>query len=259
MIDKRLHRSGEAVRVINEKGSSPYVLVCEHASNFVPEQFAGLGLDDAALNAHIAWDPGAIEVSRYMSEALDATLVEACISRLVIDCNRPLDASDLVPPLSETTSIPGNQDLSAAERQERIDISHVPFHGRLEEVIAAREKRGQPSFVISIHSFTPVYRGVSRPWPIGIIHDADERLAGPLIAALKADPQLHVGVNEPYSPDDRVYYTLERHARARGALCAMVEIRNDEIAHDDAHRAWAGRLSTILRTLEVEMNNEGIG
>lgn len=243
-----------AVSVVNESGTSPYLLICEHATNFMPDKFAGLGLSDADLKAHIAWDPGAVEVARRMSRILDATLVEAGLSRLLIDCNRPLNAPDLIPELSELTSIPGNQNLSDAERQERISLSHQPFHEKIEAVIEARQARGQESRLITIHSYTPVYKGVGRPWEIGIIHDEDDRLGARMISALRKDAQksdISVGVNQPYSPDDRVYYTVECHARKRGDLCAMVEIRNNEIADEAGQNLWAERLSAILQEIEA--------
>ncbi|MEL4069836.1 N-formylglutamate amidohydrolase [Ochrobactrum sp. GPK 3] len=253
MADEREGRpaSHEPVFVVNETGQSPWLFVCEHASNFVPERFDGLGLGEDALSAHIAWDPGAVEVARHLSAALDAPLVESRLSRLLIDCNRPLDAPDLIPEVSEMTVIPGNHELNSLERTARIDLSHRPFHARIEQLIAARAVRGLPSWIVTIHSFTPVYRDVARPWQIGIIHDADDRVAAPLIAALKQDSALNVGVNEPYAPSDRVYYTLERHARPRNAPCAMIEIRNNEIADAKAQTAWASRLAEIFRNLKA--------
>lgn len=243
-----------AVSVFNEQGSSPYLLICEHASHFIPDEFSGLGLAEADLIAHIAWDPGAAEVARRMSAILDATLIEARYSRLLIDCNRPLTAPDLIPEMSELTAIPANQNLSEAERQKRIQLSHQPFHEKIEEIIEARELHGQQSRFITIHSYTPVYKGVERPWQIGIIYDADDRLGSAIIEALRKDGEnfgIHVGVNEPYSPDDRVYYTVERHARKRGELCAMIEIRNNEISDTQGQALWAERLSEILQNIET--------
>ncbi|QNQ63475.1 N-formylglutamate amidohydrolase [Brucella sp. 6810] len=257
MANEREDRAAscEPVFVINEGGESPYLLICEHASNHMPESFAGLGLDAETRKTHIAWDPGAVEVARELSKALDAPLVEAGLSRLLIDCNRPLDAPDLIPEISETTLVPGNHGLNTAERMARIDLSHRPFHRRIEEVIAMRTARGQPSWIVTIHSFTPVYRGVSRPWQIGIIHDEDDRIARPLIAALRQDTGLHIGVNEPYSPADRVYYTLERHARPRNAPCVMIEIRNDEITDAGTQTAWGRKLTAILKKYQETMRS----
>lgn len=249
--------SPEAVRVTNPGGSSPFVLTCDHASNFLPPEFGTLGLAAGQLCRHIAWDPGALPVASRMAEALDATLVETRISRLVIDCNRPLDAPDLVPPVSETTVIPGNAGLSPQQRASRIALSWQPFHDAVERIVDNRLARGLETRLVSVHSFTPVYKGKSRPWHIGIIHDEDRRLASLLIAALQRLAGVNVGVNEPYSPADRVYFTLERHARSRGLPCAMIEIRNDEIADEAGQRKWAARLSTILANsvLDGEVSN----
>lgn len=241
-----------AVEVERLDGASPYVFVCDHASNFVPNQYGTLGLDASELTRHIAWDPGALPVSRGLSSALDATLIHSGISRLVIDCNRPVDASDLFWTVSETTVIPGNQNLDEAARAERIALAYTPFHDAIDRIVAQRLSAGRETWLVSVHSFTPIYKGVSRPWHIGIIHDADERLSTPLANRLRQMKGITVGDNEPYSPADRVYFTLERHARSRGLPCAMIEIRNDEIADEVGQRAWVERLAGILRQIEPD-------
>ncbi|CDX11039.1 N-formylglutamate amidohydrolase [Mesorhizobium sp. ORS 3324] len=242
----------ETVRVTNPGGSSPFVFTCDHASNFLPAEFGTLGLPVEDISRHIAWDPGALPVAGRMAEALDATLVETRVSRLVIDCNRPLDAPDLVPPVSETTAIPGNADLSENQRTARVDLAWRPFHDTIAGIVERRLARGQETRLVSVHSFTPVYKGRSRPWHIGIIHDDDRRLAAPLISALQRLAGVTVGINEPYSPADRVYFTLERHARSRGLACAMIEIRNDEISGETGQRRWADLLTGIFSNLEPE-------
>lgn len=241
----------DSVRVTNRDGKGAYVLTCDHASNFMPPEFGTLGLPENELGRHIAWDPGALAVAGKMAAALDATLVETCISRLVLDCNRSLDAPDLVPLVSETTTIPGNEGLSPQERQARIARCWQPFHDAVDSVIAERLARGQETRLVSVHSFTPVYKGVDRPWQIGVIHDDDTRLARPLIRALNGVVGLNVGANQPYSPADRVYFTLERHARPRNLPCAMIEIRNDEVADEAGCRKWAGLLSTLLDQVRI--------
>ena len=245
----------EAVRVFNPGGQGAYVLTCEHASNFVPAGLARLGLAAAELERHIAWDPGALAVARRLSAALDAPLVEACISRLVIDCNRPLHADDLIPAVSESTAIPGNQQLSAEVREARVAQVWKPFHERVDAVLRDRISAGRPSRLVSIHSFTPVYKGKPRPWQVGIIHDEDDRLARPLLRALAGVPGLNVGDNQPYSPTDLVYFTLERHARPRDLPCAMIEIRNDEVADEAAQQRWAELLSALLAQISIEQKS----
>jgi len=241
--------ASDSVRITNPGGAGRFVFTCDHASNFLPEEYGTLGLPEAELSRHIAWDPGALPVARRLAGALDATLVESRVSRLVIDCNRPLDAPNLICETSEGTVVPGNAGLTAEQRQARIDLAWRPFHDAVEQVVGARLATGRPTCLVSVHSFTPVYFGMARPWQIGIVHDDDTRLAGPMIAALKARPELTVGVNEPYSPADRVYFTLEQHARRRGVPCAMIEIRNDEIAGEAGQARWADLLAETLRAL----------
>jgi predicted N-formylglutamate amidohydrolase len=244
--------AADSVRITNPGGAGRFVFTCDHASNFMPPAFGTLGLPQAELSRHIAWDPGALPVARRMAEALDATLIETCISRLVIDCNRPLDASNLICETSEDTVIPGNAGLTPGQRQARIDLAWRPFHDTIEKVVEERLAAGRETWLVSIHSFTPVYFGKKRPWHVGIIHDQDTRLAVPMIAGLEAQGGVTVGVNEPYSPADRVYFTLETHARTRGLPCAMIEIRNDEIADEAGQARWADRLAQVLRPIRVD-------
>lgn len=244
-------QAGAAVRITNPEGHSPIVLVCEHASNHIPEKLRTLGLSKRDLQRHIAFDPGALPVAHLLSASLDAVLVHATVSRLVVDCNRPLDAPDLITQRTETTDIPGNIGISGAERAERIALSWEPFHWTLETLLDTRTEKRRETAIVSIHSYNPTWKGVARPWHAGIIHDDDERMARPIIDRLRADPGLVIGDNEPYAPADRVYYTLERHARSRGLPCAMIEIRNDEIAETSGQRRWTDRFAAILSDPQV--------
>lgn len=247
--------AAQAVKVTNSGGASPFVIVCDHASNALPAGFGRLGLADEDFHRHIAWDPGALPVAQRLAASLDAALVESCVSRLVIDCNRPLEAHDLIPAVSETTVIPGNENLGPAERERRVAASWRPFHDAIARLVEDRLAAGRDTWLVSVHSFTPVYKGVSRPWQIGIIHDDDTRLAAPMIAALQKQAGLKVGVNEPYSPADRVYFTLERHARSRGLPCAMIEIRNDEIRDQPGQHRWADLLAGLFAGLAEQAEN----
>jgi predicted N-formylglutamate amidohydrolase len=250
---RRKVASYEPVRVHDAAAPGRFVVVCEHASNHMPAEFGTLGLPATELTRHIAWDPGALGVARRLAQLLRSPLVESRVSRLVIDCNRPLDAPDLVAELSETTQIPGNRNLDAAARSRRVAASHVPFHDALGGLIEKRLAAGLGCAVVTVHSFTPVYRGVSRPWKIGIIHDGDERLSAPLLASLSRHADLNAGDNQPYSPADRVYYTVERHARSRGLPCVMIEIRNDEVTTPAAENRWAELLAPMLADAEARL------
>jgi len=240
--------AGEPVaRIDNAQGRSPILLICEHASNTLPSRYGTLGLGAAELESHIAWDPGALGVARGLSRLLDAPLVHATVSRLVLDLNRDPSAPDSITTLSERTTITGNLDLTPEEREFRIREVYDAFHGAVDAVTEARKAAGQVSAVVSVHSFTPIYRDVERPWEVGLIFDRDDRLARRVEAGLRQDPALTVGMNQPYSPADRVFHTLERHAERRGLAPLMIEIRNDLIRTEDGQASWSKRLAPLLR------------
>ncbi len=241
-------QAAEPVALVdNPQGRSPILLICEHASSCIPRRYGTLGLGREQLESHIAWDPGALGVAKGLSELLDAPLIHAGISRLVLDLNRDPSAPDSVWTLSERTAIPGNQNLDPAERAYRVREVYEVFHGMVDRFIEPRAKAGQTRCVVTIHSFTPVYRDVPRPWHVGLIYDRDERLARKVEAGLSRDSALVVGMNQPYSPADRVFHTLERHAERRGLAPLMIEIRNDLIRTEDGQASWAHRLAPLLR------------
>jgi predicted N-formylglutamate amidohydrolase len=239
------------VHLENPHGAGPFVLVCDHAANTLPLRYADLGLPPEALSAHIAWDPGALPVSRHLSAALDAPLLWPDASRLIVDCNRDLSAPDLIPATGEGRPVPGNDDLAPAERQRRIATVHAPYHDAIDALLDRRRSAGMASAVVAIHSFTPVFLGRQRPWEIGVLFDDDRRLADPIVAALSRDATLTVGINQPYAPADGVYYTLARHARSRGLPAVMIELRNDTIADPTGQAAWGERLGAILASLST--------
>ncbi|MDQ0394158.1 N-formylglutamate amidohydrolase [Labrys monachus] len=237
-----------AALVENADGAGRYVIVCEHASNVIPGRLGDLGLTAADLTRHIAWDPGALGVARVLARELDAPLVSCRVSRLVIDCNRDPAMFDAIPLRSEDTDIPGNAGLDEAERQRRVGEVYEPFHACIAAAVEAKRVSG-PVAVIGVHSFTPVYRGALRPWHIGVLFDHDESLSAPMLAALRRDETLTVGANEPYSPGDRVYHTLDRHGQSRGLSSVMIEIRNDLLSTEQQEAIWGMKLACILKSI----------
>lgn len=229
--------------LVNGDGRSPYVLICEHASNRLPRTLGMLGLPQSELMRHIAWDLGAEPVARRLSRLMDAPLVLQRYSRLAYDCNRPPDAPDAMPEISETTDIPGNRDLSPADKLARIREIYRPFHGAITDLLDGRAAAGVRSMVVSIHSFTPVYKGVRRAVELGILHDQDARLSRKLITSF---PGVDARLNEPYGPTDGVLHTLTLHAAPRLLRRVMIEMRNDLIADERGQDEWAGRLSASL-------------
>jgi predicted N-formylglutamate amidohydrolase len=230
----------------NPEGRGPFVIVCDHASNRIPGTYQSFAFAEDALQTHIAWDPGALSVARLLSAKLDAPLFWPDASRLIIDCNRAADASSLIVVESEGRPVRANRGLSEAERARRLDRIHAPYHAAIDTCLRHRVAEGRPTALIAIHSFTPLYFGKARPWQVGILFDDDRRLANFLIRELKTDKALSIGINQPYSPADGVYYTLGRHAQPRGLPAVMIEIRNDEIGDEAGQRSWATRLTAIL-------------
>lgn len=242
------------VRTVNADGKGPFVIVVDHASNRIPPRWGDLGLPPADRIRHIAWDPGALAVSLRLSELLDAPVVHSTVSRLVIDCNRDLDAVDLVPTTSEHTQIPGNAAVTADDRQWRIGAAHVPFHDAIDRLLAAREAAGLATILVCMHSFTPTYKGKVRPWPIGLIHARDQRYTAALRDALATEaPDLNIGWNEPYSALNGVTYTLEHHGDGRGLDATMIEIRHDEILEPGGVALWAARLARCLEAARIAL------
>jgi predicted N-formylglutamate amidohydrolase len=234
------------VEVINPQGTSDVVLVCEHASSFIPLEFHDLGLGREELASHIAWDPGALAVARTMSARLDAVLVAQRVSRLVYDCNRPPESASAVPEESEIYRVPGNTGLTAAARRARAARYYFPFRDTLAAVIDKRLAAGRSPVVVTIHSFTPIFRGVARDVEIGILHDIDARLADALLAAGAGDGSRVMRRNEPYGPADGVTHTLIEQAVSRRLLNVMIEIRNDLIRDPDQQAAMARLLSDLV-------------
>jgi predicted N-formylglutamate amidohydrolase len=237
----------QVVDVANAGGSSPFVLVCDHASNAIPDRYGDMGLTETERFSHIAWDPGALAVSRGLSTRLDAPLVASHVSRLVIDANRDVGSPGLFWTLSEATRIAANENLSTDERQHRIDSYYRPYHAAIEDLLASRQRQGRESILVCVHSFTPVFLGVARPWQIGLIHGRDDRYTRALQAALASDePSLSVGWNEPYSALTGVTFTLEHHGDARGIEATMLELRNDEIREPAGVERWVDLLARSL-------------
>ena len=235
------------VLTINGDGLSPFVLVCDHASNRIPDEYGTLGLTGEQRLMHIAWDPGALAVALELSEILDAPLIHSTVCRLVIDSNRATDKHDLIPVVSERTEIAANAGIGDAERQRRIADFHAPFHARIDALLNARGAAGYETILVTVHSFTPTYRGVQRPWSIGLIHGSNPSFTERVRESLLADdPDLNVGWNEPYSAMNGVTYTLEHHGDGRGLDATMIEIRHDEILEPAGVNLWATRLARCL-------------
>lgn len=233
------------VRTVNAEGKSPFAIVSDHASNRIPLRHGDLGLSPSDRIRHIAWDPGALGVSLRLSELLDAPVVHSTVSRLVVDCNRFTDSPTLMAEVSENVEIPGNRGLSDAERAERVARYYVPYHDAVDRLLAARRAAGLETVLVCMHSFTPTFLGVARPWPIGLLPAPDETYTRALLQALRAElPDMNIGWNEPYAAAKGVSYTVDHHGA--GLAATMIEIRHDEILEPAGVALWADRLARCL-------------
>ena len=225
-------------------GRANLILVCEHASNFIPVALSGLGLAHDQKNSHAASDIGALELAKRLSDRLDAPLVASRVSRLVYDCNRPPNSADAFPVQSEQIKIPGNQNLSSKEKEVRILEVYLPFRSLLSRTIDAHSV---PPAIVNIHSFTPFYFGQKRRVELGILHDSDNRLARKMLSAASRHTTLYTAINAPYDASDGVTHTLREHAITRGLHNAMIEIRNDLIDTTSSVAVVAEEISSLLR------------
>ena len=229
--------------LINETGASPFVLICEHASNLLPRGLGTLGLTEADLSRHIAYDIGAGSTARMLSRLLDAPLIIQRYSRLAYDCNRPPEAASAMPELSEIYEIPGNVNLSADDKLARVTEIARPFHATIESHLDMRAANGKRAIPVSIHSFTKNYKSKDRAVELGLLFDRDPWLANQMV---KSYPDLNVQFNEPYGPKDGVMHLMNLHAAPRGLHHLMIEIRNDLIETERGQQQWAQRLSVPL-------------
>jgi predicted N-formylglutamate amidohydrolase len=228
-----------------------WLVICDHATNTVPDFVNGgsLGIAPADMARHIARDVGAAGVARALAANLDAPAILSNFSRLVIDPNRGEDDPTLVMKLYDGTVIPANRHVSAEDLARRLNRLYRPYHSALAQLAARRDD----TVIVSVHSFTPQFRGrPPRPWHIGLLYAADARLAHPLIERLRAEPDLCVGDNEPYTghlPGD----SIARHAIAHARPNVLIELRNDLIAPPAAQAAWAARLAPVLQEVAARV------
>ena len=225
-------------------GRSPLVIVCDHAGRSLPQRLGTLGLCEADLSRHIASDLGARPVAHLLGDALGAVVISQTYSRLVIDCNRPLGTPTSIVQISERTTIPGNIGIAEAERDARVREIFEPYHRRIEAELDRRRDACEPTVIIAIHSFTPIYMSVERPWHVGVLY-RHVGFARHLMDLLRAE-DLVVGDNEPYTISDITDYTIPVHGERRGLPHAGIEIRQDMIADEEGQRRWTALLARLL-------------
>ena len=244
------------VHEVNAGGTSPFLLTADHYGRVLPRVLGDLGVAESELVRHIAWDIGIAGVAERLARMLDAHLIAQRYSRLVIDCNRPPAAVSSIPVISEATAVPRNEGISEGERAARRREIFEPYHHRINAAIDRRVHAKRPTVLVSLHSFTPDYAGVARPWHIGTLYHRDTVLPRLLLKHLRAESDLVVGDNKPYAVSDLTDYTIPVHGEARGLVNTGIEIRQDLIADQSGQQQWAERLARIFVEIEVELKAE---
>ena len=233
---------------MNLAGTGDVVLLCEHASNHIPAEYSGLGVSAANLQRHIAWDPGAAEVTRRLSQALDAPAFLGTYSRLLIDLNRPLEAPSSIVTRSEATDIPGNVDLDEVDIRRRIDTIFLPYHAQVGAFLEARQEAGKATRLVCIYSFTPGYLEETRSWHGGVLFGEAKAFGMDLLAKLQT-PGLNIGANVPYATNRTEDYGVPIHGDDRGIPAVLIEMRNDLINNEAGVVEWADRIEMALKGL----------
>jgi predicted N-formylglutamate amidohydrolase len=226
---------------------------CDHAANALPPQYGDLGLPPGAFDRHIAYDIGAAWLARGLADRLEAPAVLSTFSRLLIDPNRGANDPTLVMRISDGAIVPGNARVEAAEIERRRELYWRPYRDSCAQLVEAMNATGLAPAIVSVHSFTPFWRGRPRPWKVGVLWDRDPRLAQPLLAALAQERDLQpprelIGDNEPYD-GALAGDTIDEIATARGLANALIEVRQDLIAAQPDAEAWADRLARLLRPI----------
>ncbi|HWK38655.1 MAG TPA: N-formylglutamate amidohydrolase [Hyphomicrobium sp.] len=238
----------DSYELIPGRQDTGLILLCDHATNAIPESYGRLGLPDGELKRHIAYDIGAASVTRQLAGTLEAPAILTRFSRLLIDPNRGLDDPTLVMRISDGAVIPGNRHLDAEERERRVRLYYEPYHTRIDKLIESCVGAGVPPVLLSIHSFTDTWKGIARPWHAAVLWDRDYRFSVPLLDALRVDNGVVVGENEPY--DGKLAGdSMWRHGTRRGLAHAILEIRQDLIGAPEGQRAWAERIAAAVRTI----------
>jgi predicted N-formylglutamate amidohydrolase len=236
----------EPYRSIEGDARTGLLILCDHAENTIPAAYDRLGLKEQDLHRHIAYDLGAAGVTERLAGALGAPAILSRFSRLLIDPNRGLDDPTLIMQLTDGVIVPGNVGLDAGAFRSRIDDYYVPYHRAIERAVEQAISLGKPPVIVSVHSFTQAWKGVARPWAVGVLWDKDPRLALPLLEGLRAIPAIEIGDNMPYSGQLKGD-TLYRHGTARGLAHALIELRQDLILGAEGQAEWAARLAEVLR------------
>lgn len=238
----------------NSPGASPVLLVADHASPFFPARMNQLGLADWVLERHVAWDIGSDKLAKFLADSLDAPLVLAGFSRLIVDPNRKIEDSSAFAKISDGIAIPGNMDLGDEQKALRVQSFFKPYHDRITQQLDQFTANGVVPAMIAVHTCSPVFDRIVRPWHIGIMWDKDPRIPVPLIRHFENQEGICVGDNEPYSGRHPNDYTIDHHAEPAGLPHVGLEVRQDLVDTEEGAREWAGILARGLKPILSDQN-----
>ncbi len=244
----------KAFYIHNIDATSNIVIICDHASDKIPKSLGYLGLNNQIMDSHIAYDIGAANIAKILSEKLNAPSILAGFSRLVIDINRPIDDFTLIREISDGIVIQGNRHITNINKQQRIDEIYAPYHRAIKQIIDKKHCGKNFPAIISIHSCTDKMNGKARPWHIGVLMNKDRRMGEKLMAILAAqNPDIYIGDNKPYSGMDPYGYSIETHAIPAKLPNVLLEIRQDLIRSVSGQKKWAKIIANAM--IEVIDNN----
>jgi predicted N-formylglutamate amidohydrolase len=243
----RWQSDSDPIEIFNPNGQAPVLIISDHSGRNLPSYLGDLGVSDEERRRHIGWDIGTTDMTRRLARQLDAPAVLNHMSRLVIDPNRYPGTMTSIPKIADGTFIPGNQDIDDDEFKRRIRLSFIPYHRAISKQIARLRRRVGTPVIISMHSFTPRMQKEWRPWEVGVLWSDDNRLARPVLDALRDEDDLCVGDNQPYSGDHPDSYSLHFHAKRPGFPNVAFEVRQDLIDTKERAEAWADRLARVLQ------------
>jgi predicted N-formylglutamate amidohydrolase len=238
----------DSYEILPGRADSGLLLLCDHATNFLPSEYGTLGLPPCELQRHIGYDIGAYSVMKQVAAELGAPAISTRFSRLLIDPNRGLDDPTLIMRLSDGAIIPGNRKLDDAERERRVRLYYEPYHLAIDSLIERGIAAGVPPVLLSLHSFTECWKGAPRPWHAAILWDRDYRFSVPLLQALRAEDGLSVGENEPY--DGKLAGDcMWQHGTRRGLAHTIIEVRQDLVRDEAGQAQWAQRIAAATRSV----------
>ena len=257
MKNKRLKiKKNKPYKIFKSNGTNRVIILCDHASNYIPPKYKNLGLENNQIQKHIGWDIGAANVAKKISKSLDATLIMSGYSRLLIDCNRPFGVPEAFIKKSENTIIPGNFNLTKKEKTYRAKKYCIPYRNKIENIIKFRMKKNIIPIIVSIHSFTPVYNGKSRPWHLGLLFRKEKRVFSLLIKELQKDKSIKTGINQPYKCNLKGDFSIPYFAELKGLPCILLEIRQDLINSKSGVIKWSKKIFKLINKIILHQNIE---